>query len=85
MRAAVSDEFSRAFGAIGTVKNGVVAVAFRNLKAEPVRKVPRKAPPLITRLGSVRHFGLECFTGKPIGAAVFYQQRRKAPSFRAGI
>ena len=85
MRAAVADEFSRAFGAIGTVKNGVVAVAFRNLKAESVRKVPRKAPPLITRLGSVRHFGLERFAGKPIGAAVFYEHRAGFEKGKRGV
>ena len=85
MRAAVADEFSRAFGAIGTVKNGVVAVAFRNLKAESVRKVPRKAPPLITRLGSVRYFGLERFTGKPIGVAVFYEDRAGFEKGKRGV
>ena len=85
MRTAVADEFSRAFGAIGTVKNGVMAVAFRNLKAEPVRKVPRKAPPLITCLGSVRHFGLERFAGKPIGAAVFYEDRAGFEKGKRGV
>ena len=85
MRAAVADEFPRAFGAVGAVKNGMVAVAFRNLKSEPVREVPRRAPPRVTCLRSVGHFGLKRFAGQSVGAAVFDEHRAGFEKRKRGV